>query len=421
MNIKKIKEYIRLRKRFIIAVFVFNILTIFLIILIFGAIVYINRGAIFDNFASRYIAELHSSQEDDKTKNILTEETLIVDIIEKTNPAVVSIIVTKDVPIFEQFFEEIPFGGGFGGFNIRIPRIREKGTERQEVGGGSGFFISSDGLIVTNKHVVVDTNAFFTILTNDGKQYKAEVLARDPFLDIAVLKVMNEENIIFSHLNFGNSDGLKQGQTVIAIGNALGEFRNSVSVGVISGLSRSIVAGSSAGQSEFLEEVIQTDAAINRGNSGGPLFNLNGDVIGINVAVAQGSENIGFSLPSNLIRGAIESVKKYGEILRPYVGIRYIQIDEKVKEERELNSEYGIFVISDSENPAIFPNSPAEKAEIQESDIILEINGVKLDGRRTFGSFIRDYTVGDTIIFKILRGEIEMFIKVILEKLPDNL
>ncbi|MFQ5662002.1 MAG: S1C family serine protease [Candidatus Paceibacteria bacterium] len=419
-----LREYIKSRKRFIITALVFDVITLFFIIVIFGAIIFFNRGAIFDNFASRYIAELQSSQEDNRDKNILTGEALIIDIVEKTNPAVVSIVVTKDIPIFERFFEEInPFGGGFGGFSIRVPRIRQKGTQRQEVGGGSGFFVSKEGLVVTNKHVVTDTDAFFTVLTNDGEQYEARVLARDPFLDIAVMEIMNEENMSFPYLRFGNSRDLKQGQTVIAIGNALGEFRNSVSVGVISGLSRSIVAGSGAGQTELLEEVIQTDAAINRGNSGGPLFDLNGSVIGVNVAVAQGSENIGFSLPSNLIRGVIESVKEYGEIVRPYVGVQYIQINDRVKEEKDLNVNFGILINSDNfpDSPAVFTDSPAQKAGIQAGDIILEIDGVKLDGRRTFGSLVRERVVGETTVLKVLRGETEMFVKVILDKLPDNL
>ena len=236
-----------------------------------------------------------------------SQEQMIVGAVKKVSPAVVSIIVTKDLPVLEQIpgspFEEFfgpdnDFFQFFSPFDFQIPQYRQKGTQKKEVGGGSGFIVSKDGLILTNKHVVSDENAEYTVLTNEGEKIPAKVLARDPFQDIAILKV---EKTSLPTVVLGDSDQLDIGQTVIAIGNALGEFRNTVSVGVISGLKRNVTA-SGGGVSEEIENVIQTDAAINPGNSGGPLLNLRGEVIGVNVAMASGAENIGFSLPINIAK-----------------------------------------------------------------------------------------------------------------------
>ena len=293
------------KKSFTVALATYCALTL-VIGVVGGGLIYANRAELFDYFAKQYLADFEERQiaSNGNERVVFSEESAITETINKVNPAVVSIIVTKDVPIVEQYFENFdpfeeffrdPFGGGF---NFQIPRIREKGTEKREVGGGSGFFVSKDGLVVTNRHVVSDTAAEYTVLTNDGEKHEAEVLARDPILDIAILKI-KAGNV--PYLEFGDSSKIKLGQKVIAIGNALGEFRNSVSVGVVSGLSRSIVAGDNFGRSELLEEVIQTDAAINPGNSGGPLLDINGKVIGVNVAVSRGAGNIGFSLPARLV------------------------------------------------------------------------------------------------------------------------
>ena len=215
---------------------------------------------------------------------------------------------------------------------------RKKRTGKKEVGGGSGFFVSTDGLLVTNRHVVRDKDAEYTVLTDNGEKYNAEVLAKDSALDIAILKVKGKN---FAFLEFGNSDLLKPVQAVIAIGNALTEFRNSVSVGVVSRLSRSIVAGDFSGRPELLKGVIQTDAAINPGNSGGPLLDITRKVISVNVAVQRGAENIGFALPGNTVKDIVDSVKEYEEIVRPYLGVRYMQITERLKEKNSLSIDYG--------------------------------------------------------------------------------
>lgn len=360
-------------------------------------------------------------------RDVPAEESKIIEVVEKTSPAVVSIVITKDVPIIERYYQEFdPFGDDFfnnffgpNGFRFRIPQQRQNGTEKKEIGGGSGFFISADGYIVTNKHVVDDEEAEYTVITNNGDKYDAKILAKDSVLDIAVLKV-NGNN--FPYLSFGDSDLLKAGQTVIAIGNALAEFRNSVSVGVVSGLSRSITAGDSFGRSEYLEGVIQTDAAINPGNSGGPLLNIKGQVIGINVAVSQRAENIGFALTSNAVKTIVDSVKKHGEIVRPYLGIRYVQITKSLREKNNLKVDYGVLVSrgETAEDLAVIPGSPADKAGIVENDIILEIDGVKLDEKKSLANIIRQKSIGETVKLKILHKGKEKIVEVKLEKAPTN-
>jgi S1-C subfamily serine protease len=360
-----------------------------------------------------------------KEKNFVSQEDLVVAAVEKASPAVVSIIISKDVPVLEQYYEDLgsPFDDPFFGgpsFHFRIPRYRDSGqTEKKEIGGGSGFLVSSDGYIVTNKHVVDEEDAEYTVFTKDGEEYKAEVIDEDSLNDIAVLKIEGEN---FPYLEFGDSDNLKVGQTVIAIGNPLLEFNNSVSVGVISGLSRNITAGNRFfGKRERLEDVIQTDAAINPGNSGGPLLDINGKVIGINVAIANG-ENIGFSIPSNLVKAAVESVKEKGRIIRPYLGLRYVPITESIKEKNNLNVDYGVLVIRGNsiEDLAVIPGSPADKAGIVENDIILEVDGEKLDGTKSLSKIIASKNVGDTVTLKILHKGEEKEIKVTLEEMEDN-
>lgn len=347
----------------------------------------------------------------------------IPDIVERATPAVVSVVISADVPIIEQYFEEYnPFGQFFGGgFGFQVPRQREVGTEKREIGGGTGFFVSPDGFIVTNRHVVATDGADYSIVTNDGATHEVEVVARDPQLDIAILKVTDSGDQ-FEYLNFGDSDSLRLGSQVIAIGNALAEFPNSVSVGVVSGLSRDIVAGDRTGFIESLEGVIQTDAAINQGNSGGPLLNTNGEVIGVNVAVAGNGENIGFALPSASVSNVYKSVQEHGEIVRPFVGIRYIQIDERVADANNLDIDYGILIIRGDtrEELAVIPGSAADKAGLVENDIILKVNGKKLDGSQSFASMIRNFDIGDTITLTLLHDGEENEVQITLEEAPQQ-
>jgi len=340
-----------------------------------------------------------------------TEEKSVIDVVKETSPAVVSIIVTKDLPVIEQYYIN-PFPD-FPNFNFQIPQYRQKGTQEQEVGGGTGFIISEDGMILTNEHVVTDKEADYTVLTNDGKKYPAEVLARDTARDLAVIKIKGA-GTSFPTLNLGNSDNLQIGQTIIAIGNALGEFRNTVSVGVISGLGRTITAGG-GGVVETLEDVIQADAAINRGNSGGPLLNLKGEVIGVNFAMAQGAENIGFAIPINRAKKGIEQVKTLGKIVYPFLGVRYALINDAVQQENKLAVNYGAWVAKGSQGePAVFPGSPAEAASLKEGDIILEFNGEKITTDNSLAKTIGEYNPGDKVTLKILRGREEKIIEITL-------
>jgi len=243
-------------------------------------------------------------------------------------------------------------------------------------------------------------------------------LARDALLDIAILKI---DGYNFAFLELGDSDNLELGQSVIAIGNALGEFKNTISTGIISGLSRKVTAGDGRGMTELLDKVIQTDAAINPGNSGGPLLNLSGQVVGVNVAVVTGASNIGFALPINSVKSVISSVRKTGSIVRPYMGIRYVSITPELKIKNNLTMDYGILVQKGKDNtePAVIPGSPAQKAGILENDIILMINGKKMDEDQNFAYLIREKKIGDKLTLYILSNGVYKTVTVVLEKSLD--
>ena len=351
-----------------------------------------------------------------------TQEEKIIQVVEDVSPAVVSIIVTKDVPIIEQYYTN-PFENFEDFFNepfeLQVPEYRQKGTEKKEIGGGTGFIVSKDGMIITNAHVVSDEEADYTVFTNDGEKYSAEVLARDSFRDLAVIKIKLEGVKTFSTVELGNSDNLQIGQTVVAIGNALGEFRNTVSVGVISGLGRQVTA-SGGGMVETLEDVIQTDAAINSGNSGGPLLNLNGEVIGINFAMAQGAENIGFAIPVNKAKKDIQQVKTLGKIVYPYLGIYYCLIDEDVQKDYSLSVDYGAWIGRDKYcqpyEKSVLPGTAAEKAGLKTGDIILEFDGKKITAENSLSKIIQNYNPEDEIKLKILREDKEKIVNIVLDE-----
>lgn len=357
----------------------------------------------------------------EKKTEVITKEVLqlqdedIVSVVESASPAVVSIVVSKDVPQYQQLYNS-PFDLFFG----VPPRTQQENRnlqepEKQKVGGGTGFFVSSDGMIVTNRHVVSDANADYTVLTHDGTEYPAKVLARDEILDFAVLKVEGEN---FTAVTLGDSDAIKIGQTVIAIGNSLGEFSHSVSRGIISGMQRNITAGSGFGDSEELTDIIQTDAAINFGNSGGPLLDASGRVIGINTAVAQGAENIGFAIPINHVMRLIDDVKQTGKITRPFIGVRYVAMNDDIREALNVAYEHGVLVVRGDmiTDFAVLPGSPADKAGIVENDIILEINGTKIDEKNPLAQMIARYRVGDTVDLKIWHKGEEKNVSLLLEE-----
>jgi len=234
-----------------------------------------------------------------------SQDELLTAAVARITPAVVSIVVSKDVPLLEVTYVN-PFGDDpfFKDFGVQVPVYQQKGTQKQKVGAGTGFLIAADGYIITNRHVVEDTAAEYTVLLTNGRQLAGRVVYRDQQQDLAIVKV---EGAGYASVDLGDSSTLKLGQAVAAIGNALGEYNNSVSVGIVSGLDRSIEASSSVG-TEKLTGVIQTDAAINPGNSGGPLFDLSGKVVGVNVATVVGSNNISFSIPVNSVKEVLKRI-----------------------------------------------------------------------------------------------------------------
>lgn len=368
--------------------------------------------------------ESQGKSSSDTTARVLEnarEDVSTVDLVERNTRGVVSIVITRDVPQARTFYNN-PFGNMspffFDPFGTpkKSPQGESDGkTERQQVGSGSGFFVSADGLIVTNKHVVSDLQAEYTVIVSGGEEYSAKVLARDPSNDIAVLKV---EGADFPALELGDSDQIKVGQTVIAIGNPLGEFAGSVTRGIISGLKRNVSAGSGFGGEERLTDIIQTDAAINPGNSGGPLFNLEGSVIGVNVAMARGAENIGFALPINQVKRITEQVRKTGKVSVPYIGVRYVLLDKTIQKENNLPYAYGALVLRGQKMTdfAVIPGSPADKAGIVENDIILEINNEKIDENHPLGNLIGKYDVGTEITLKVWHKGEEKTVTVQLEE-----
>jgi serine protease Do len=344
----------------------------------------------------------------------IVEDNTLINLVEKRSPGVVSIVVSKEVSQAPSI-GNLPF---FFPFNKTAPVEEPAPTtapEKKKIGSGSGFFVSDDGLVVTNKHVVMDDAATYTVVVNGGQEYEAKVIGKDPNNDIALLKVEGSD---FPVLPLGDSDALKVGQMAIAIGNPLGEFANSVSRGIISGVQRDVTAGSKFGQEERLSNIIQTDAAINPGNSGGPLFNINGQVIGVNVATAQGADNISFALPINDVKRIIEQVKTTGRIAIPYIGVRHVLLNEQVSKQLNLPYTYGALVLRGQNvtDFAVVPGSPGDKAGLEENDIILEINGKKIDTENTLSKTIGQYNVGEELALKVWhKGEVKD-IKIVLEE-----
>ncbi|HTM67720.1 MAG TPA: trypsin-like peptidase domain-containing protein [Candidatus Binatia bacterium] len=360
------------------------------------------------------IAATGKAPEPQKPVEGMSEEDKTVAVVESASPAVVSIVISKDVPVYEQYYAN-PFGDGqqgdffqqfFGNQpGIGIPQYRQKGTEHQEIGAGSGFLVSGDGTIVTNRHVVADEGADYTVILQDGRKFPGKVLGRDPVNDIAIIKIDKAADAKdFPFIPLGDSSKLKVGQKVVAIGYALGRFDNTASTGIVSGLERRIQAGDGMNREEDLFGVIQTDAAINPGNSGGPLLNLHGEAIGVNVAIVQGSQNIGFALPINDIRKVVDSVKKDGRISRAFLGVRYVMINKDIKEKNQLPVDHGALIArGDTQSDlAVSPGSPADVAGLVENDIILEVEGKALSEEYPLFVAIAKYNAGDKVTLKVL-------------------
>lgn len=329
----------------------------------------------------------------EKKEIIKVEESSdVIEVVKKVAPTVVSITTITSI---QDFF----------------------GNIIQQKGGGTGFIITNDGLILTNRHVVEQKQATYTIFTADGRKFTPKIVSLDPFIDLALLKI---DATGLPVVELGDSDSLQIGQRVIAIGNALGELQNTVSLGIISGRGREVTATGS-GKAERLENLLQTDAAINLGNSGGPLVDLKGRVVGINVAVAGGAENIGFAIPINGAKSAIDSIKRTGKITRPLIGIRYIPITKEVAQSAGLPVDYGVIVLR-GDRPgelAVIPGSPADQAGIKENDIITYFNDIRIDQNQTLASLMLKSSPGEEVSLKILRASKEFTLKLKLGEMKE--
>ena len=383
------------------------------ITIIFSCIAGVVGGVIGNQLYGRNIGNL-ASRIVNQDLRVTNQQEAVIDVASKASSSVVSIVVSQHLSDVQDYRLN-PFLDYFG-LPQRTPGENTDGNNLREVGAGTGFIISNDGMIVTNRHVVDEDDAEYTVILNDDTEYTAKVLAKDTLLDIAFLKI---EATNLTPLNFGDSSKTQVGQTVVAIGNALGEFSNTVSAGIVSGLGRNITATDARGRSaEQLYDVIQTDASINSGNSGGPLLDLNGNVIGVNVAVATKAQGIGFAIPSNVVVDLLSRLNEQGEIVRPKLGVRFRMIDKALKQANNLTVNDGALIQrgQTANDLAVIPGSPADKAGLRENDIVLEINGEKLTESKPLNIVIQGYKVGDEITLKVLRQGQEIEVKVVLEK-----
>lgn len=323
------------------------------------------------------------------SRTVVKEESAVIDVVDKTSPSVVAIGATTRV--FNAFD---PFS---------VPRSQNNTI-------GTGFVVSDKGIIVTNRHVVEDTSLKYNVITKDDKKYEVRKIYRDPILDIAIVSVDGAD---FKALELGDSSKLKVGQTVIAIGNALGRFTNTVTTGVVSGLGRKVVAGDPfSGSAESLDNLIQTDAAINPGNSGGPLLNLAGQVIGVNVATTEGAQNIGFAVPISPVKKIVDEFVQKGTVSRAYLGIQYRFISKDVALMNEVPA--GAFIQS------VIPGSAAEKAGIKEGDIITKVDGQPVDSDNKISGAVTTKNIGEKMSLTVWNDGKERQVTAILEELPNQ-
>lgn len=322
---------------------------------------------------------------------VISEESVVIDVVKKVEPSVITVAITPNGRSSSNI-DLGPFSGLFGNPNDTTPEATQK---EQYI--GSGFVLKREGYIVTNKHVVSEAGATYTIIDNDGNKYDVDKIYRDPANDIAIIKTKSTPSGGFKDIELGDSSKLQVGQMAIAIGTPLGEFRNTVTQGVVSGLGRGITAGSPfEGFAERLDNVIQTDAAINPGNSGGPLLNSSGQVIGINTAVSSQGQNIGFAIPINIVKDSLNNFNQTGQFNRPFLGVSYTMISRRAAILNQLPE--GAYVQD------VVSGSAADKAGIQKGDIITEMDGQKLtDQNGGLANIISKKKVGDTVSMKINR------------------
>lgn len=340
----------------------------------------------------------------------MLEKSPIVKIAKKVCPAVITIVISKDLPKIEGFYS-FPYAPGQ---EFIFPKLK-KGKEKTKVGGGSGFIVSKEGYVITCNHVVGDPEADYAVILDPQHKYPAKVLAKDPLVDLAILKIKDKN---LPYMEMDDSSKIDLGETVVAIGNPLGEFDDTLSSGIVSGLSRKITAyGGLPLKATSLRGLIQTDAAINPGNSGGPLVNIEGKAIGVNTAMIMGAQNIGFAIPINYAKNILEEVKKHGKIRRPFLGVRYVILNPEISRANKLPVDYGALIVRESlGEPAIIKGFAADKAGLKEYDIILETNGEKITEENPLADFLAKQKIGGEINFKVLREGKEINLKAKLEE-----
>ncbi len=312
---------------------------------------------------------------DDGNKIVTKDEQTISAVAEEVGPSVVSIITSASSP-----------RGGY-----------------IEQAAGTGIVVSKNGYVMTNKHVVSGASTA-TVVTADGTTYdNVKIVGSDPLNDLAFLKIPNVSNLKSATL--GDSKTVRIGQAVIAIGNALGQYQNTVTSGIISGLGRPVVAATDdmGTNAESLNDLIQTDAAINSGNSGGPLLNLKGQVIGINTAVASDAQSIGFAIPIGAAKGILKHLIATGKVERAVIGVQYLSITPEVKKKYNLSVSQGDYVMANS-GSAVQPNGPAARAGIKNKDIITKVNGVEIGPGRSVATLVGEFQPGDTVSLTVLRN-----------------
>ena len=337
----------------------------------------------------------------------------IVEIAKKVCPAVITVVVSKDLPKVENFYS-FPYGGKEYIMPMMEKDVKSK-LEKTQIGGGSGFIISQDGYVITSNHVVADATADYTVIIDPKHKHPAKVLSRNPINDIAVLKIEGKK---LSFINLADSNNIQIGEEVVAVGNALGEFTDTISAGIVSGLSRYITAfGGVDHQMQNLRGLIQTDAAINPGNSGGPLVNMEGEVIGINTAMIMGAQNIGFAIPVNYAKKDLAEVRKFGKIVVPFLGVKYVLLSPEMAEANKLSINHGALVVREllGESPVI-KGSAADRAGIKEFDIIVECNGLKITPKNPLANILQKCKIGEETTFKVLRDGQEVMLRAILEE-----
>jgi len=329
-------------------------------------------------------------------KEVVNEESVVTKVAAKAAPSVVTVSVTKQQLSFDDL--QVSPLDPFGFFRVR-PKTKKV---QQDI--GTGFIVDSSGLVITNKHVVADGAVQYRVITKDNKVYPVKAIYRDQTNDLAILRIEAK----LPALPLGNSDNLKVGQLAIAIGTALGKFRHTVTVGVISGLGRGITAGSPLeGYVERLDNVIQTDAAINPGNSGGPLLNSAGQVVGINVAVAERAQNIGFAIPINVVKSVLANFKATGEFQRPFLGVRYQMISRQAALLNDVPQ--GAYIRD------VISNSPADKAGIKPGDILVKFGNERLNSNNKLAELVNKTKVGQVVAVEIWRNGKMLKLKVKLE------